>query len=348
MLEKTQKLAIYMEGYLGDEHGKMGYGVMRYGANPIVCVIDSTQAGKSVREACALPFDYPVVATIAEAKALGAEVLLLGTAPSGGRVPADWYAPMEQALAGGMSLVNGLHDPLSELLADKIIDPQSQFIWDTRKPSFTPEIATARAASLNNLRVLMIGTDMAIGKMTAGLEVYRWLQKQNVASAFVATGQVGITITGSGIPLDAFKVDHACGAVETAVMEVADNDVILIEGQGSLLHPGSSATLPLMRGSCANRLILCHRAGMNKLRAPDGIAVPPLNEFIRLNEDVAGVCGSLTPAKTIGIALNTSQLDAQQAQLEILRLEDETGLPVEDVVRNGAEKIVNALLASAP
>jgi uncharacterized NAD-dependent epimerase/dehydratase family protein len=185
---------------------------------------------------------------------------------------------------------------------------------------------------------------MAIGKMTTGLELYKWSQQQKLSSAFVATGQIGITITGGGIPLDAFKVDHACGAVETAVMSKQDKDLIFIEGQGSLLHPGSSATLSLMRGSCANRLILCHRAGMKQLRDPNRISVPPLRDFIQLNEDLAGACGSLTTPKTVGVSLNTSHLDNTTAQLEIKTLEDQLGIAVQDTVRYGAEKLGRAIL----
>ena len=346
MLQEHHKLAVYMEGSLGSDYGKMGYGVMRYSPNPVVCVVDSTQAGKRVCDACDLPHTFPVVGTPDEARGMGADVLVLGLAPSGGRVPEEWLPHLRRALALGMSLVNGLHDRLNDRLGGEILAPGEQWIWDVRQPAFTPDIATGRAADLDNRRVLMVGTDMACGKMTAGLEIHHWLGRQAVSSAFVATGQIGITVTGHGIPLDAFKVDHACGAVESAVMDVAGHDVIIIEGQGSLLHPGSSATLSLMRGSSANRLVLCHRAGMTHLRKPDHVRVPPLKPFIRLNEDLAHVCGSLTPATTVGVALNTVQLSEAAARETIAQLEDETGLPVEDVVRFGAEKLGRALLDS--
>ena len=346
MLNKDQNIAIYMEASLGSDYGKMGYGVMRYSPNPVTCVIDSEHAGKLVSDVTGLPYRIPVVASIDAAREHDADVLVLGTAPSGGRVPDEWYPPLRHALGLGMSLVNGLHDRLNDLIGDAMVDRNRQWIWDVRQPAFTPDIATARAAKLDNKRLLMVGTDMAIGKMTAGLEIYRWLLNQPQKTAFVATGQIGIIVIGQGFPLDAFKVDHACGAVETAVMEVADHDIIIVEGQGSLLHPGSSATLPLMRGSCANRLILCHRAGMTHLRKPDHIRIPPIRDFIRLNEDVSASCGSLTRASTVGIALNTSRLDDAEAADAIRALEDESGLPVEDVVRNGGEKLGRALLTS--
>lgn len=342
MLEQHQKIAVYMEGDLDCDYGKMGFGVMRYSQNPIGCVIDSTHAGKLVRQVCALPFDYPVVANVRAAAELGAQVLVLGTAPSGGRLPAHWQAPLRESVQLGMCIVNGLHDPLHDRFAE-FIKP-GRWIWDVRQPTFTPPIATARAAALPNKRVLLVGTDMAIGKMTAGLELHRWLGAQGHDATFLATGQIGITITGRGIPLDSFKLDHACGAVESMVMDAAQHDIVLIEGQGSLLHPGSSATLSLLRGSCATHLVLCHRAGMTRLRTPHTIRIPPLADFIRLNEEVAGACGALTRATTIGVALNTASLSDAEARDAIEKLEQEVQLPVADVVRDDAGKLGKLLL----
>ncbi len=339
MLNKDQKLAIYMEQNLDTDYGKMGFGIMRFSSNPIVCVIDSSHAGKTVNQVEDLPFPYPVVSNVDEAVRLGAEVLVLGIAPSGGRLPEKWHAPLNRAIEQGLCLINGLHDRLNDRFGHGLGD--RQWIWDVRQPAFTPGIAAARAASLQNKRVLLVGTDMAIGKMTAGLEIYHWVRNHHpeVKTEFLATGQIGITLTGKGIPLDAFKVDHACGAVETMVLEAARNDLVFIEGQGSLLHPGSTATLPLMRGSCATHLVMCHLAGMTRLRKPESISIPPLGEFIQMNEELSAVCGSLTRAKTVGIALNTARVDEKEAISEIHRLEDETGLPVTDVVRFGAEKL---------
>lgn len=334
-----------MEGNLDSDYGKMGFGVMRYSENPICAVIDSRFAGQSVRDAVGQPFDYPVVSTIDEAKALGAEIMILGIAPSGGKFPDEWVPPMEQSLKLGMSLVNGLHDRLEPRFTH-LLQSDDQKIWDIRVPSSNPPIAMARAANLNNKRVLMIGTDMAAGKMTAGLELYKWVKKQGRSTDFLATGQIGITVTGKGIPLDAYIVDKAAGAVEQLVLSAPDKEVVFIEGQGSLLHPGSTATLPLMRGSCATHLILCHRADMHTLRGPKHVKIPNFKEFIALNEALTGVCGSLTPAKTVGIAINSSRISEKETEEFVRRVEDETGLPVTDVIRHGPDKLGKALLDS--
>ncbi len=344
MLEKNRKLAIYMEDNLDTDYGKMGFGVMRYSPNPVVCVIDSTHEGKKVSEVCGMPFDYPVTGSIKEAVRMGAQALVLGTAPSGGRIPPEWDKAISESIDQGLCIVNGLHDNLNDRYGNRLLP--GQWIWDVRQPAAIPDIASGRCASLDNKRVLLVGTDMAVGKMTAGLEIHKWIRGRHpeLKTEFLATGQIGITITGKGIPLDAYKVDHACGAVEAMVLETEDSDVILIEGQGSILHPGSTATLPLMRGSCATHLVMCHRSHMTRLRNPESVKIPPLKEFIRLNEELTSVCGSLTPATTIGVALNTSMVSEREALSEIARLEDETRLPVTDTVRFGPEKLASRLI----
>ena len=344
MLDPSQKLAIYAEATMGLINAKMAEGIIRYGRNPVVAVIDSKAAGKTVGDLCKMTSAIPIVATLDEAIALGAEVLALGTAPSGGRVPREWMAVLQAAVDAGLSIVNGLHDPLNAVFGAQL--KAGQWIWDIRIPQGDmPPIATARAAGLRNKRVLMIGTDMAIGKMTAGLEIYRSLKTRGADAAFLATGQIGVSIMGNGIPLDAFRVDHAAGAVERMVMEAAGHDIVIIEGQGSLLHPGSTATLPLMRGSSTNAMILCHRAGMKILDTEGSVPIPPLRDVIALNEMTASANGALTKAKVIGIALNTRDLDPEAAAKAIAETEAESGLPTTDPVRNGGDLLAEQILA---
>lgn len=345
MLDRNLKIAIYAEATMGLINAKMAEGIIRYGENPVVCVIDSHAAGKRVGDLCRMDSDVPVVATLDEAIAMGAEVLVLGTAPSGGRVPPEWMSVLWHAVGEGLCIVNGLHDPLNDVFGAEL--KPGQWIWDIRTPvGEMPPIAMARAAALDNIRVLMVGTDMAVGKMTAGLEIHRALKARGVSTAFLASGQIGISITGTGIPLDAFRVDHACGAVERMVMENAGHDVLIVEGQGSLLHPGSTATLPLMRGSCTNAMILCHRARMETLdTSGKEVRIPPLRDVIALNEAVASAGGALTPARVVGVALNTRDLEESEAREEIEKTAAETGLPVADTVRFGAGPLADAVLA---
>ena len=285
MLKPTDKVAVWMESSLDDDYGKMGISALRYLDNEILCVVDSVFAGKNISDLSIIKKDIPIVESIERAKSMGSNVLLLGVLTSGGIRPKSWDIVIKEALEKGMSIINGLHDQISPSFSKYIVD-DNQWIWDTRVPTvYSAKIGSARAADLKNKRVLMIGTDMAAGKMTVGLELYSYLIEKKINTGFVATGQVGITVTGKGIPLDAYKLDHACGAVETAVLEQKEKDIVIVEGQGSILHPGSTATLPLMRGTCPTHMILCHIARNDSLRSPENIKIPDLKKFIELNEE---------------------------------------------------------------
>jgi uncharacterized NAD-dependent epimerase/dehydratase family protein len=341
MLNRTLKLALYMEGASDKDLGKMGFGVLRYSPNPVTCVIDSELAGHDMAEFGKSPRSAPIVATVDEAVRMGTEVLVLGTAPPGGLIPLEWFSALDEAVDKGLSLVNGLHDLLGPRYAN--LKP-GQWIWDVRVEPAGLTTATGLAWTLNNKRVLMLGTDMAIGKMTAGLELYRGLRERGVKAEFVATGQIGITVTGAGVPLDAVRVDFAAGAIEREVMRYPDAEIVIIEGQGSYVHPASTSPLPLTRGSCATHIILCHRADQRGLRRYPDISIPPLTAFIKLCEDVGEVCGTYPRPKTIGIALNTAHLAEDEARKAVISTAEETGLPCTDPVRFGPDVLIEALI----
>ncbi len=341
MLQRHQPLAIYMEGALDVDYGKMGFGILRYSPNPVACVIDSRFAGRDQQEITRIPRSCPVVATVAEAIALGAEVLVLGIAPPGGLIPEAWNPAIAEAVRGGLSIVNGLHD----LLAPRYTGLKpGQWIWDVRIEPEGLGVNEGRARLLPNKRVLMIGTSMAVGKMTAGLEICREAISRGVKTEFVATGQIGITVMGSGIPLDAVRVDYAAGAIEREVLRAGEAELIIVEGQGSLIHPGSTATLPLLRGSMPTHLILCHKAGMEMLNRVQWIKVPPLRDFVKLYEDLAEACGTFPRPITAGVCLNTFDMGEDEARAEVERTASETGWPVTDAVRFGCSELVDALL----
>jgi uncharacterized NAD-dependent epimerase/dehydratase family protein len=342
MLERNQRLAIYMEGSLGEAAGKMGYGILRYSPNPVACVIDSHNAGRDVRELYDAPRSCPVVGSVDEALALKADVFVLGIAPPGGLIPQPWFDAIDDAVGKGMSIVNGLHDllgPRYHGLRD------GQWIWDLRVEPPDLGVGMAEPRKLNNRRVLMIGTDMAVGKMTAGLELFKTARDAGVNAEFVATGQIGITITGRGVPLDAVRVDFACGALEREVMRAAEAELIIVEGQGALIHPGSTANLPLLRGSCPTHLILCHKARQETLMKVPWVKIPDLRRYVRLYEDLAEAGGTFPRPVTCGVCLNTSELDEEAAQAAICEMEDLLEVPTTDPVRYGCEKLLRPLMS---
>lgn len=340
MLQPHHKLALYMEGALGEFAGKMGSGCLRYSPHEIVAVIDSRYAGRDAREVSDSPRSCPIVASLAEAVALGADALVLGIAPPGGLIPEEWYPVLDEAVMKGLSLVNGLHDRLSPRYSNL---GEGQFIWDIRVEPEGLDIAHGEARNLKNRRVLMIGTDMSCGKMTAGLELWKLAREKGIDARFIATGQIGITVTGSGVPLDAVRVDYAGGAMEREVMKHADAELIIVEGQGSLVHPASTANLPLLRGTMPTHLVLCHRAGTETLRRVPWVRIPPLRTFATLYEELGSALGTFPRPKTAAICLNTGGLSEEEARGHVERTEAETGLPTTDPVRYGMERVLGTV-----
>jgi uncharacterized NAD-dependent epimerase/dehydratase family protein len=345
MLLPHHRLAVLLHGGIKGQNGKTGLTVLRYSPNPVAVVIDREAAGESIIECTGINRDAPVVADIKAALASKPDALLIGIAPSGGVIPDDWWPELQAAVAAGLSIVNGLHTKLADHPNLPNLQP-GQWIWDVRQPpQNNPPIGKGLAAELPCKRVLMVGTDMAIGKMSAGLELQKAAVDRGIKSKFVATGQAGLMIVGSGVALDAIKVDHAAGSIEQAVINHAPGqDLLIIEGQGSLLHPGSTATLPLVRGSQPTHLVLVHKAGQTTVRNCPQVKIPALPAVIQLYEQIAAAGGAFAPAKVVAIAINGANLTDEELHSYLKTVTLETGLPCIDAIRFGAEPILDAIL----
>ena len=357
MLRPDAPVVLLQHGGLDNLSGKTGLAMLRYRSGPIVAVIDPAHAGADLQALTGIPRPVPVVADMAAALAHGPAVAVVGLAPSGGRLPEEMRADVRLALRAGLSLASGLHSRLAED-PDFAAIPRAagQWIWDLRQEPPGLEVAAARAAALPCRRLLAVGSDMAVGKMSTCLELAAAARRRGLDARFVGTGQAGILISGEGVALDAVRVDYAAGAVEAAVLRAADGAgpeaLVLVEGQGSLAHPGSTATLPLMRGSQPTDLLLVHRAGQSHVRTRPGavpVPIPPLPELIAACEALAalGRPDGLRP-RVQALALNTALLEAGEAAAAAARLADATGLPVVDPVRQGGEALLDAVLAATP
>lgn len=342
-LPLNQRVAILLHEGIRNPQGKTGLSLLRYSESPIVAVIDRTCVGKSLKELTGIKRDVPIVASFTAAMEYKPQILVIGIAPKGGILPDDYWHEIKDALSAGMSLVNGLHTPLATMPDLKALLKPGQLIWDVRKEPANLGVATGLARTLSGRRVLTVGTDMAVGKMSTSLELH-WASKlRKYRSKFLATGQTGLMLEGDGVPLDAVRVDFAAGAVEQMVMRFGKNyDILHIEGQGSLLHPGSTATLPLIRGSQPTQMILVHRAGQTQVM--DNVPIPPLSEVIKLYEMVASAGGAFASVPVVGIALNTGHLDESAAKEAIAQVQSETNLPCTDPIRFDAGLLLDAIM----
>ena len=193
-----------------------------------------------------------------------------------------------------------------------------------------------------------MGTDCNVGKMTAAVEVVRELRERGLRAEFAATGQTGIMIEGQGIAVDAVVADFVAGAAERLVLNADPAaDVIIVEGQGSLVHPGySGITLGLMHGALPQALILCTKPERRTIYGGhhDWVKIPSLDEVVRLHEDAMAWVAPDEPARVVAVACNTHGQTEEEAQREIERAEELTGLPATGPIRFGTARLADALL----
>lgn len=347
MLGKTRRLAVLAEGQFNATDAKSAVGMLRYRPDEVVAVIDSTRAGRTAQSCAGVGGVVPVVTNLEAAAAFEPNGLLIGIAPQGGSLPASWRSVVAEALLRGWDVFSGLH----EFLADDpelatLAESKGCQIHDVRRPPAGRSIAAGRAAQVEALVVLTVGSDCNVGKMTTALEIHGELEKRGVKSAFVATGQTGIFIADRGVAVDAVVSDFVAGTVEDMVLEAArDADIVLVEGQGALGHPSySGVTLSLIHGACPDAMIMCHATGRTHIRVADSGPAPRIRSLSELIRDYERAASWLHPGRVLGVSLNTMQLQDAEAKRAIEHEAQRIGLPVTDPVRYGAEPLAVGLI----
>ena len=336
-----ERTVILAEGFSGDPHyGKTMRGVLRYRRDDVVVIVDSRRAGET--EA-----GVPIVADVDSALSFGPEVAIVGVATQGGRFPAAWRAILRRSIDAGLSIENGLHEMLGDDLELRLLaDVAGVELRDLRRPPPRLDVATGANLEVDAQIVLTVGSDCAIGKMTVSLELDRVARERGHPSVFVPTGQTGIAIAGWGIAVDAVVADFVSGAAEQLVVEGRrrGGELLWVEGQGSLVHPCySGVTLGLYHGAVPHALVLCHRAGASEIEGSPGHPIPPLRELVELYQRMAL---PRRPSRVVALALNTVGMDDGTARGAIEAASDETGLPAADPVREGADGLLDAVLAA--
>ncbi len=336
-------LALFTGGLFADSHAKTAHGILRYAGREVCAVVDAAYAGR--RAVDVVPYarrDVPIVATVAEAAALGASTLVIGVAPMGGALTPEWRVVLLEAIGLGLDLEAGLHTVLAE---DHELSAAASVagvaLHDLRA---APKDLNVPTGARPDARVVhTVGSDCAIGKMSVTLELDAEARSRGLRSAFVATGQTGIAISGWGIAVDHVISDYVAGAAARLVEEGARRAPLLfVEGQGALGHLAySGVTLGLLHGCRPDALVLCHRAGATHNTDYPGQPLPPLPELVASYEAAAGW---VRPARVLAVALNTRGLDDAAARAAIAGAREQTGLPADDPVRFGAGELLEALV----
>ena len=356
----ASRITILCEGSFGIETAKTASSAVRYQPERVGSVIESRFAGQTVEEVLGFGGGIPIVATFEEALALEPrpEALLVGIAPQGGRLPDAWRPVLVGALEAGLDIISGLHvflcdDP--ELAA--LAEARGCALFDLRKPPADLAVGTGRAMGTRAFRVLTVGTDCNTGKMTVSVELQRELAVRGVRATFAATGQTGILLAGAGIAVDAVVSDFISGAAERLTLEaVAEGDgaegggaaeIVLVEGQGSLMHPAySGVTLGLLHGTLPQAMILTWMPSRPRIYGGNHawVALPDLDEVVRRYEDALAWACPRVPGRVIGVSLATYDISEAEARAAVRHAREVTGLPATDPIRFGAGPLAEAII----
>jgi len=279
-----RRILILGEGFSHDPHyGKTMRGIIRYGPDQVVAILDSRRAGEDHD-------GIPIVGTVEDALPYEPTVAVVGVATQGGRFPPAWRDLLTAAIAAGLDVESGLLEFVSDdpELTD-LARTHGVELRDLRKPPDGLSVPTGANLEVDATIVLTVGSDCAIGKKTVAVELDREARNRGLDSVFVPTGQTGIAIAGWGIAVDAVVSDFLAGAAEWLVIEGArrGGKLLFVEGQGSLVHPlYSGVTLGLVHGSVPHAFVLCHAAGATEIEGSPGHQIPPLTELIELHERI--------------------------------------------------------------
>lgn len=337
----ARQIVILTEGHTEPHTAKTASCMIRYRPDEVVAVLDSTQRGRTTGEVLGVGGSLPIIGSLAEAPP--ANTLLLGIAPAGGKIPVEWRPIILEAMTRGMNILSGLHDFVSNDAEFVAAATQSGVqITDVRKNN---ERGIARRKGLRSdcLRIHTVGHDCSIGKMVASVELTNALKKRGVDAKFIATGQTGIMVEGDGLPLDCIVADFVSGAAEKMILQHQHHDVLVVEGQGSLVHPSySGVTLSLLHGCCPHGLIYVYEIGRTTVTGVEHVEIPPMAQLLKMYDLMSNA--NFT-CRILGIAMNSRRVSATEAAAERALVRRETGLPVCDVIRDGADELIDAIEA---
>jgi uncharacterized NAD-dependent epimerase/dehydratase family protein len=320
-----------------DSWGKTGLGLVQW--RPESC------AGQLRLPGCRIDAGVPEL-SVAAAKAAGVRTLIIGSAAVGGGVPGHWVATLCEAAASGIDVVAGLHVRLASLpgLAAAATRGGARLI-DVRIPPAGLPVGTGRKRS--GRRLLTVGTDCACGKKYTALALDREMRACGYNSDFRASGQTGIMIAGRGLPMDAVVADFLTGAAEVLSPENDADHWDMVEGQGSLFHPGYlQVTVGLLVGSQPDAFVVCHDPTRQSISGWEDFPLPSIAALIERTITI----GSLTNAaiRCVGVALNTSKIPGPERASLLQGFARETGLPCVDPLIEGVGPIVDRLLTEFP
>jgi uncharacterized NAD-dependent epimerase/dehydratase family protein len=342
---------VYCEGAFGSPNGKTAHGLIRRtNRYKILSVIDTTHAGKDAGAFLdGKPNNIPILSTIPEAiehsnnAGNPATHFVIGLAPDGGRLSPEARESVKQAIQLGLHVDSGLHDFLSEdAEISSLAQSQNVQIRDVRKtaPRHELHFFSGKIEQVKALKVAVLGTDSAVGKRTTAWLIVDALREAGYSAEFVGTGQTA-WMQGArySIMLDSLINDFVSGEIEHAIWSVGNDqipDVIIIEGQGSLMNPAYPGGFEILAAGRPEAIIMQHAPARKDY---DGFPGYPIHPIERQLEAIKVI----SDKPVVAITINHENLTLEEIPRICSQIQQQTGIPTFDVLLSGANEIVNVL-----
>lgn len=336
-------------GLLDTIHAKTAHGLVRESRRfKIIGVIDGKLAGQDAGTVVDRKSrNIPVFSSINELiTTLGVkpEYAIIGMATKGGVLPESLYPLITEALDNRMHVVNGLHQPLSEVAEfKKAASVNKVNIYDIRKPKPFSQLHfwKGKILEVDCLKLAVLGTDCSIGKRTTTRMLVNALNEAGVKAEMIYTGQTGwLQGTKYGFIFDATPNDFIPGEIEHAVYSCWENekpDVIIIEGQASLLNPGGPCGSEFIISARLDGVILQHHPIREKYNNLEGF--PATIPDVMKDRQIIELMG----VKTLAITLNTAHMSSEQIEQSRNDLITRSELPVVCPIEDGISEIVKLI-----
>jgi uncharacterized NAD-dependent epimerase/dehydratase family protein len=324
---------LYLGNVTDELAAKTARGIVYW--RPSVAIAELAEPG------CKVSVGLPKMSSSDAAKK-GARTAVIGFANAGGVIDPATIAFCVDALNAGLNVASGLHVRLSTIPEVRAAaEATGLSLFDVREPPASLPVGNGRRRA--GRRLLTVGTDCSVGKMYTTLALERELRRRGIPTDFRATGQTGILIAGSGVPIDAVVADFIAGSAEWLTPPRSDAGWDLVEGQGSLFHPAfAGVSLGLLHGTQPDALVLCHEAGRETIRHTLDYRIPSLSQCLERNLEAARLTNPNVQA--VGVAINTSSLSEDEARRFCSEIECELGLPCQDPVASGVDRIVDRMV----
>ncbi len=351
--QQTTTAIVYCEGNFAAIDGKTANGLVRHSEKyKILSVIDSEKCGLDSGTILDGKVNHiPVCRDLADALAHAdtlPDYFIFGMAPASGILSLHERSLILEAMSHGMNIVNGLHEFLNDDPMFAAASKSSKVkILDVRKPRAKNDLRmfSGRINEVTCPRIAVLGTDCAIGKRTTATVLTQALNDQGIKAVMIGTGQTGL-IQGAryGVALDAIPSQFCVGELEATIVEAFENekpDVIIVEGQGALSHPAFSSSAFILRGSCANGVVLQHAPARQYRCDFEQMPVPSPVSEIHLIETFADT-------QVIGLTINHEKMTDADVMNAISQYEQDLRIPVTDALTRPPQKLVQMVVAAFP